>query len=169
MKHKLFVHKQHKLFFLFWCILLSSLLLSGCGKKKDAALETFQAQLDNFTNAVMKLDTDINSINPTSDNAVTQLLSYYDELNIQFAALAAIPVPDEYSDVARLSQKASEYMSQAVAYYHTAFESEFLDQDILDLASSYQKKAFDFVNYIGQVLMGADITFQSDLQASPED
>lgn len=166
MKNIIPIHNNQKIIVCLCNILLLSLLLSGCGSKKDQELETFQKQLDDFSAAVLELDSNINGINPTSDDAVTKLLSYYDTLETEFENLAAISVPEEYSDIARLSAKASEYMSEAVSYYHTAFESETLDPDILSLASSYYEKAFEFVNYIGQVLMGADITFQSDTEDS---
>ncbi len=145
------------------CFALLTCILCGCGTKEDPEIVTFRTELDEFTAAVTQLDTQINNINPTSDNAVNELLSYYDLLDTKFMELAEISVPEEYSDVVRLADKASEYMSEAVSYYHTAFESEYLDMDIITLASSYYEKAFTFVNYIGQVLMGADITFQSDL------
>ncbi len=157
-------HATKKIFSSFFAFLLLAIALCGCGKKTDTELDTFQAELDEFTTSVSELDAKINSINPTSDNAVNELLSYYDLLDTEFQELAAISVPEEYSDVTRLSASASEYMSEAVSYYHIAFESEYLDQDILRRASSYYEKAFEFINYIGQVLLGADITFQSDLE-----
>ena len=145
------------------CLTLLTGSLTGCGKKENSELKSFQTELDEFTASVAELDTKINSINPTSDNAVNELLSYYDMLDIEFSELAEIPVPEEYSDVERLADSAGKYMSEAVSYYHVAFEGETLDSDIFNLASSYYEKAFTFVNYIGEVLMGADITFQSDL------
>lgn len=145
------------------CLMILIGALSGCGKKENSELKAFQTELDEFTVSIADLDTKINNINPTSDNAVNELLSYYDMLDVEFAELAEIVVPEEYNDVERLADRASEYMSEAVSYYHVAFEGEYLDEDIFNLASSYYEKAFTFVNYIGQVLMGADITFQSDL------
>lgn len=163
----------HTVFSYIAIILLLVSLLTGCGQKKDAGIEAFQTQLNDFTAAVTQLDSDINSINPDSDDAVAQLLSYYDSLAAEFETLAAIPVPEKYSDISRLSSKANDYMAEAVSYYHIAFESETLSsQDMMDmitLASSYYEKSFEFVNYIGQVLMGANISFQSDSDTtSPE-
>lgn len=145
------------------CLVLLSGTLAGCGKKENSELTAFQTELDEFMASIADLNTKINNINPTSDNAVNELLSYYDMLDAEFAELAEIPIPEEYSDVERLADSAGKYMSEAVSYYHVAFEGEYLDEDIFNLGSSYYEKAFTFVNYIGQVLMGVDITFQSDL------
>lgn len=153
-------------------IFMLAFLVTGCGHKKDAEIEAFKTQLDDFTTAVMELDTNINSIDPASDDAAAQLLSYYDSLAAEFETLAAIPVPEKYGDIARLSSKANDYMAEAVSYYHIAFESDTLSgqelMDMVNLASSYYEKSFEFVNYIGQVLMGANISFQSDHEDSGE-
>ncbi len=150
---------------LMLCLIFLASLTAGCGKK-DEALETFQSDIADFTSAIRELDTDINSINPSSDDAVSELLSYYDSMSEEFAKLASIEVPEDYSTIARLSEKANEYMTKAVSYYHAAFGNEPLDQDILNTASTYYAKSFEFIGYIGQVLMGAEITFQSDLEDS---
>ena len=159
-------HSFHRLYKKLCCIALCTAILvsvlSGCGKP-DEALETFQADMNDFTAAIKQLDTDINNINPTSDDAVKQLLAYYDEMEDEFLNLTTIAVPEDYDSIPRLSQKAYDYMVKAISYYHVAFESEPLDQDILNAATAYYEKAFEFVGYIGQVLMGAEITFQSDI------
>lgn len=143
--------------------LLLIAILSGCGSKKDESVETFRSDIDSFADSILEIDAQINAIDPYADDAVMQLLTYYDALEAEFVSLSELSVPESYADAERLADKASEYMSTAVSYFHAAFEGELLDTEMLSQASVYYEKAFTFVNYIGEVLMGNHITFQSDL------
>lgn len=148
-------------------ILMAS--LTGCGSKKNESVETFRSDIDSFAASILEIDAQINTIDPYTDDAVTQLLTYYDALEAEFVSLSELNIPEDYEDVERLADKASEYMTTAVSYFHTAFESETLDTELLSQASVYYEKAFTFVNYIGEVLMGNHITFQSDLNSETND
>lgn len=142
-------------------ILVSTIFLFGCGKKQESGeITVYQQQMSDFQDALSDMNDKINSIDPESENAVSELLSYYDELNQIFLTMNEYEIPEEYSSVQILSDRAYKYMNQAVLYYHTAFESSPLDQNALETANSYYETAITYVNYIGQVFMGATVTIE---------
>ena len=151
-------------------VLLSSLvvfsLLAGCGSDgKVSELESYEKDLLDFKSAVEDIGTKINEIDATHDDCKNELLFYVDALKDDFKKLSELEIPEGYETVTRLNEKATEYMSTAADYFHTAFEGEVFDEDAYETANTYYYKAFEFVNYTGQVIQGVDITFQSDMDS----
>ncbi len=144
----------------FLIILPFMLFLTSCGKLQSQETSLYQNDMTDFTNTLIDLDNKINVIDADSETAVSELLSYYDELDDAFLSLTKMDIPDEYSDAEVLAERASKYMTQAVIYYHTAFEAEELDQMALETANTYYSNAITYVNYIGQVLLGSHVTFE---------
>lgn len=50
--------------------------ITGCGQDKE--LDTFKTQINDFCESISQLDTDINNIDATDNNASTELLGYHD-------------------------------------------------------------------------------------------
>lgn len=141
-------------------------LLTACGKLESQETTAYQNDMTDFTNTILDLNNKINAIDADSETAVSELLSYCDEMDAAFLSLSEMDIPNEYSDAEILSERASKFMTQAVLYYHTAFESEPFDQTALETANTYYSKAITYVNYIGQVLLGSHVTFE-DSAAAP--
>ena len=163
------MHKESSMIVLFPCIMALIMLLSvltSCGSLPSQETSLYQNDMTNFTNTIVEIGDHINQIDANSDTAVSELLSYYDEMDAAFLSLTEMDIPSEYSDAEILAERASKYMTQAVLYYHTAFESETLDEMALETANTYYEKAITYVNYIGEVLLGSHVTFE-DASSAP--
>lgn len=151
---------------LFAMLLIAILqLLTSCGRLPSQETSIYQNDMTDFTNKIIEIGDNINQIDANSDTAVSELLSYYDELDTTFFSLTEMDIPDEYADAEILAERASKYMTQAVLYYHTAFEAEPLDEMALKTANTYYEKAITYVNYIGEVLLGSHVTFEDSSSA----
>ena len=57
--------------------LLTALTLTACGK--DPALTQFKEEIDSFCTKISDIDTEINNVDATSENATDELLGYLDQ------------------------------------------------------------------------------------------
>lgn len=126
--------------------LLCVSLMSGCAADKE--LSVFKTSFEEFCEDVAEIDSAINNIDPDSDNAPTELLSYLDQLEVEFQELAALTIPEEFAYMENLADEASENMGHAVENYHTAFESEIYDEYAANIASQYYERAYKRVQYM---------------------
>lgn len=138
-------------------ILLSLLFLTSCGRRQSQETINYQNDMTDFTNTIVDLGNRINSIDADSETAVADLLYYCDEMDAAFLSLTEIEVPEKYADAKILAERASNYMTQAVANYHLAFEGESLDRSALMTANNYYASAINHLNYIGEVLLGKPV------------
>lgn len=127
-------------------------LLTGCGNKEE--LENYKANMNQFFENVKIFDSSINSIDPESDTAVSELLSLLDSMDKSFAQMASLEVPDGFPGVEQLADEASEYMTEAVSYYHQAFEGEEYDAVLADVAKQNYDRANLRIQYIVSILHG---------------
>lgn len=135
--------------------------LSGCGKNTDEEKElaVFSESLSDFSNALKETDSQINQLDVTQEDSSDQMLKLLDNLDEEFAKLARISVPDQaqYQGIEPLAAEASQNMSEAVAHYHSAFESETYNAYDAEIAYQYYVRAMERVEYIGHLLSGNDI------------
>ena len=148
-------------------VLLVTMALSlfGCGKEDD--LDAYQKEMATFSNNITELDSKMNAINPSSDEAVTELLGYLDTMNDEFTKLAEMEVPDEFVSVENLADEAGTYMSEAVSLYRKVFSSEEYDDYSATLADESYNRALKRLHYISEILQGRepegeDITYVTD-------
>ena len=99
-------------------------------------------------------DSSINAIDPESDTAVSELLSLLDSMDKSFSQMASLEVPDGFPGVEQLADEASEYMTEAVSYYHQAFEGEEYDSVLADVAKQNYDRANVRLQYIVSILHG---------------
>lgn len=130
------------------CMLLT---LTGCGK--DAKIETYKANMNQFFENLKVFDSSINAIDPNSETATTELLSLLDSMDTSFSQMASLEVPDSFPGVADLATQASEYMSEAVSYYHQAYDGEY-DATMEDVARQNYERANLRIQYIVSILHG---------------
>ncbi|MCH5255878.1 MAG: hypothetical protein J1D87_01245 [Lachnospiraceae bacterium] len=133
-------------------IYLSALLLIGCGK--DEALDEYQTNMETFFNDIAEINDNMNSIDVGSEGYIEELLAYLDALDEEVAWMAELEVPDEFSAVDSLADQASENMSQAVSYYHLAYEGEEYDENMESAAGEYYDRANTIIQYIITILHG---------------
>ena len=96
----------------------------------------------------------MNAIDASAPDAKNQLLSYLDQLQTEFAWMAELTVPDEFSAVDSLADEADENMRQAVALYHSAYEAEVFDEPTAQAAREYYDRANIRIQYIVSILHG---------------
>ncbi len=128
--------------------------LSGCGKKTaDPALEEYKTSMTEFYDKLSFYDNSINAIDPESEGAKTELLGYLDQMNDSYKAMAACPIPDEFSGISDIAVEAADYMDKANEFYHQAYDGEY-DNDSEALAGQYYQRANNRVLVMLQVLHG---------------
>ena len=126
--------------------LLCAFLLTGCAGDKE--LSVFKTSFEEFCTDVAEIDSAINNINPDSEDAPAELLSYLDQLEVEFQELAALTIPEEFAYMENLADEASENMGHAVENYHAAFESGIYDEYAANIASQYYERAYKRVQYM---------------------
>lgn len=140
---------KHKVLFLLFA--LFSLTVTGCGK--DAELENYKANMNQFFENIKIFDSSINAIDPNSETAVSDLLGLLDSMNTSFAQMASLNVPEGFPGVEELADEASEYMAEAVSYYHQAYEGEY-DANLENVARQNYERANVRFQYIVSILHG---------------
>ena len=137
-------------------LLLSALGLgiTGCGQDKE--LDTFKTQISDFCESISQLDTDINNIDATDDNASTELLGYLDTMDQEFKELADISFPEEFDYLEGLSDEASEYMTEAASSYHKLYEEDAYSKQLEEYALENYKRAYKRVQIMLTYLQGKE-------------
>ncbi len=143
------MNTKHKIILLL--TVLTVFFLTGCGK--DAELENYKANMNQFFENIRVIDSSINALDPNSETAVSDLLSLLDSMNTSFEQMASLDVPDGFPGVDELADEASEYMSEAVSYYHQAYENGY-NANLEDAARQYYESANVRFQYIVSILHG---------------
>lgn len=126
--------------------------LTGCGKNEK--LDTFKEQMNSFCDTIVEIDSNMNSIDASGEDAIATLLSNLDDLDVAFKELADYPVPDEFSYIETLADEASENMTEAVKLYHEAFSNNSYNEYTAGYAAEYYARAYKRVKYIITMLHG---------------
>lgn len=135
--------------------LIMSALLSGCGK--DSELTQFRKDIDTFCTDISTLDTSMNNVDASSATAKAELLGYLDELDEKFKDFAALDFPEEFDYLESLADESSEYMTEAVTYYHKTYdETETFDEANVLYAQENYSRALKRVQIIITFLHGEE-------------
>lgn len=135
------------------CTLGVLLMISaGCGQKDD--LEAYKTNMNQFFENMKIFNSSINSIDPQSETAPSELLTLLDSMEKSFTQMASLEVPDGFPGVEQLADEASEYMTEAVSCYHQAFEGESFDAAMADVAKQNYDRANLRIQYILSILHG---------------
>lgn len=133
-------------------VLLCGVLLTGCGQ--DEELTAYQEDMNTFFEHIAAYHEGMNAIDASAENAKEQLLSYLDQLQAEFAWMAELDVPDQFSAVDSLADEADENMRQAVELYHSVYEAEVFDEPTAQAAREYYDRANIRIQYIITILHG---------------
>lgn len=167
----LFLKKKAALTWKLTLILLFLFAITGCGKK-DAALENYKANMNQFFENMRIFDSSINAIDPDSESAVSDLLALLDSMNTSFEQMASLEVPDGFPGVEELADEASACMSEAVSYYHQAYEGEY-NAAMEDAARQNYARANEMLQYIVSIFHGnipeEIYTYDDDAGEAPEE
>lgn len=152
--------------FICLCIVcICAMFFAGCGK--DEALDEYKADMETFFNNIAEINDNMNSIDVTKEGYLELLLGYLDSLEEEVAWMAELEVPEEFSAVDSLADEASENMSQAVSYYHMAYEGEEYDENLESAAYEYYDRANTIIQYIvtllhGEIPEGEGVTYTEE-------
>ena len=135
-------------------VLFSTLALSACGA--DPAMTQFKNEMDAFCTTISEIDTSINAIDATQDNAATTLLGYLNDLDTEFRELAELDFPDEFDYLESLSDEASAYMTEAVSSYHSLYTGDTYDEALAEYAKENYSRAYKRIQIILSILHGED-------------
>lgn len=147
--HKI-IPKSLNIFFLL--SLICALTLTGCGSNPE--LDNYKANMEQFFENVKVYDQSINAIDPESETSATDLLILLDSMDKSFAQMASLEVPDGFPGVDELADEASDYMTEAVSYFHQAYEAETFDPVLADVAKQNYDRANLRIQYILSILHG---------------
>lgn len=136
-------------------IVLTCLCLCACGDNaEEKELAVFSEAMTSFTLSIKSADEDINTIDVNNDSATSDLLLILDQLQVDFESLAELSVPDQFESIEELADDASEYMKNAVSYFHSAYEGETFNEQDADIAYQYYTRAMKRIEIIGFALTG---------------
>ncbi len=141
-------------------------MLTGCGKK-DEALEEYQTNMETFFEHIVEFNDNMNAVDVSQGDYVSQMLGFLDALDAEVAWMAQLEVPDEFSAVESLADEASENMTQAVLFYHMAYDNGEYDENIEAAAKEYYDRANLRIQYIitllhGEVPEGEGLTYTEE-------
>lgn len=135
--------------------LITVLCLTACGHtNEEKELADFSSSISSFTASIQDANQQINELDVNDANASQELLSILDGLDEKFKELADLSVPEQYQSIETLADEASENMTNAVSYFHSAYEGEAFDEQDADVAYQYYTRAMVRIEYIGYVLVG---------------
>ena len=139
---------------MFFAATLILVMLTACGE--DPELANFRRNIDDFCTRISEIDTSINNIDAQSDDATAELLSYLDELDIVFQFFASLDFPEEFDYLEELADESSQYMTEAVSSYHTAYGNNSYDQYAAEYARQNYSRAYKRVQIIITLLHGEE-------------
>ncbi len=104
------------------------LLLSGCGENPINA--KFDSEINAFCESVSAIGEKIDAIQVDAEEnsiryATSDLLSYLDELEVEFMKFSNIDFPEEFDYLEDMADEAGRYMTEAAASYHKAYEDGY--------------------------------------------
>lgn len=144
--------EMFKRYILTGCLILGMLFFTGCGEKEE--LTVFQEEMNSFYEEVSIIESNMNSIDESSEDAVTTLLIYLEQMLIQFQQLSELEVPTEFISIEDLADDAHEYMTEAVRLYEEAYEDDYVSDPLIQAASENYASAMKRINYIALLLQG---------------
>lgn len=138
-------------------------MLTACGE--DPVLAKFKKDMDAFCTKISEIDTAINNIDATAENAASELLTYLDELDIVFQAFARLDFPEKFDYLERQADESSTFMTEAVKNYHIAYSNSSYNASIAEYAKQYYIKAYKRIQIIitclhGETPSDADLTIE---------
>ena len=143
----------------FIAAMLFTLSLVGC--KRDAALDTYKENMEEYFSEAARLNGEMNAIDISEaengeelEAAYSQLLGYMDELNTLTAQMAEYEVPEQFELTESLADEAAENMQSAVELYHRLYEEEEYSEGVADAAFEYYERANKRIEYIRAILQG---------------
>ena len=124
-------------------VFLAAVILTACGE--DTELTRFKKSIDDFCTRISEIDSSINQIDAQSDDATAQLL-------------ARLDFPEEFDYLENLAEESSEYMTEAVKNYHSAYGGDKYDEATAEYAKQNYSRSYKRIQIIISFLHGEEPT-----------
>lgn len=141
-----------KRYILIGCLFLGMTFFTGCGEKEE--LTVFKENMNEFYEEVSIIESNMASIDESSEDAVSTLLIYLEQMAIQFQQLSEMEIPQEFISVEALADDAYDYMKEAVRLYEEAYEEDYISDALIQAAAENYTSAMKRINYIATLLQG---------------
>lgn len=156
---------KHKIITLLITLFITS-AFCACGSE-DPVISKFKKDINQFCEEISKIDTEINNINPDSEDAPDELLENLDKLDGLFHNFAEMDFPEEYDYLEDIADESSSYMTTAVENYHKAYSNNSYNEYIADYAKENYSRSYKRVQIIlsflhGETPEGVDLTMDED-------
>ncbi len=135
------------------------LLLTGCGE--DPIEAKFNKEITEFCENISALGLKMDAISVEAeelsiDSAISDLLTYLDEIEVEFMKFSNMDFPDEFDYLEDMDDEAGTYMTEAVASYHKAYEDTY-SQSMEEYARENYSRACKRMQVILALLRGEEI------------
>ncbi len=135
------------------------ILLCGCGQNPIDA--KFDSEINTFCESVSAIGARMDAIEVDAEEssiryAASDLLSCLDELEVEFMKFSHIDFPEEFDYLEDMADEAGQYMSEAAASYHRAYEDGY-HREMEEYARENYTRACRRVTVILALLRGEDI------------
>lgn len=134
-------------------------LLTSCGANPIEA--KFENEINEFCENAADIGAKIDAIQVEAEEnsiryATSDLLSYLDELEVEFMRFSNIDFPERYDYLEETADEAGQYMTEAVSSYHKAYDEEY-NQAMEEYAQENYSRACKRMQMILAVLRGENI------------
>lgn len=130
------------------------LLFSSCGTTEVEDYSDYKNSMNNFFESVTTLNDQINALDPSDADSVSDLFMYLEELEEQFKYFAEIEVPKEYQATESLADEAYEYMQEANEYFAQSFSDNSFNEYTLEAAMECYSRANKRMQYVISIIHG---------------
>lgn len=150
------LNKKYKL---LAAALFCAFCLSGCQKSNEdeIALASFSSSVEDFTNYMKDAEAKINTLDVSQKESVDEMLSVLDGMNDKIAAFSEIDLPTQYTGISEPLKTASKHMSNAVSYFHSAYESEIFNESDASVAYQHYQISMKCIRIAGYIIAGDEI------------
>jgi len=134
---------------------LTACSASGAGKE----VSEYKKSVETFYDTLVDIDSEINEIDASSQEAIDKLFEEFDKLQTNYATMAELNVPtknvpDTFAYIPDLADEASTYMAQANDYLKQSFSDSSYNENTLKAALECYNRANKRALYIVSLLNG---------------
>lgn len=147
--------KYHKKLTMLLVLGTLCITLSGCGESKTSnELKEYRTQMETILGNISEINSNMNDIDESSEAAVEELLSYLDSLEGEFASMAELTAPSQFSSIDELADQAYDNMVTTNEMYHEAFSNSSYNEYVAEAALEYYERVNKRLQIIIQLLHG---------------
>lgn len=144
---------------LIYLLALALFSLCGCEKENEETpiIDTaFETDVNEICESIAKLDKEMNSIKPDSEQACSDMLNKLATMEDAFEQFAALHFTDNFSYLQQYAEEAKDYMTEAVSVYREIYSLTDYDSARDEYAKENYRRAFKRMQAVLAVLRGED-------------